>query len=76
MDIENQVQDQEINAIDEIVKGNIDALCELTQEGFMTFISMTMELYCARHDLDVVETAQDVAAVVTIVNEARQGLSS
>lgn len=42
----------------------------------MTFISTTIELYCARHDLDVVETAQDVAAVVTIVNEARQGLSS
>lgn len=33
MDIENQVQDQEINAIDEIVKANIDALCELTPEG-------------------------------------------
>lgn len=76
MDIENQVQDQEINAIDEIVKANIDALCELTPEGFMTFISMTMELYCARHDLDVVETAHDIAAIVTIVNEARQGLSS
>lgn len=71
-----QNEDKEINAIDEIVEANIDALCELTQEGFMTFISTTMELYCARHSLDVVETAQEVAAVVTIVNEARQGLSS
>ena len=68
MQNEEQEQEQEINAIDEIVRGNIDALCELTPEGFMTFISTTMELYCARHDLDVVETAQDVAAVVTFMN--------
>lgn len=71
-----QNEDKEINAIHEVVSASEKALYELTPEGFMTFISMTMELYCARHDLDVVETAQDVAAVVTIVNEARQGLSS
>lgn len=76
MDIENQVRDQEINAIDEIVKGNIDALCELTPEGFMTFISITMELYCARHDLDVVETAQGVAVVVTLTHMISKDITS
>lgn len=69
-------EEQEIDAIYEIVTASEKALYELTPEGFMTFISTTMELYCARHDLDVVETAQDIAAVVTIVNEARQWPSS
>lgn len=71
-----QNEDKEINAIDEIVRGNIDALCELTPEGFMTFISTTMERYCARHDLDVVETAQDVAAAVTFMNMGLKGATS
>lgn len=71
-----QNKEQEIDAIGEIVTGNIDALCELTPEGFMTFISMTMELYCARHDLDVVETAQDVAAAVTFMNMGLKGVTS
>ena len=71
-----QNEEQEIDAIDKIVKGNIEALCELTPEGFMTFISTTMELYCARHDLDVVETAQDVAAVVTFMNMELKGATS
>lgn len=52
-----QNEDKEINTIHEIVNTSEKALYELTPEGFMTFISMTMELYCARHDLDVVETA-------------------
>lgn len=76
MQMQNEEQEQEINAIDEIVRGNIDALCELTPEGFMTFISTTMKLYCARHDLDVVETAQDVAAVVTFMNMGSKGATS
>lgn len=71
-----QNEEQEIDAIDKIVKGNIDALYELAPEGFMTFISATMELYCARHDLDVVETAQDVAAVVTFMNMGSKGATS
>lgn len=69
-------ENKEIDAIDEIVKANIDALCELTPEGFMTFISTTMEMYCARHDLDVVETAQEVAAVVTFMNMGSKGATS
>lgn len=71
-----QNEEQEIDAIDKIVKGNIEALCELTPEGFMTFVSSIMELYCARHDLDVVETAQEVAAVVTFMNMELKGATS
>ena len=71
-----QNEDKEINAIYEVVSASEKALYELTQEGFMTFISTTMELYCARHDLDVVETAQDVAAVVTFVNMGLKGATS
>ena len=69
-------EDKEINAIYEVVSASEKALYELTQEGFMTFISTTMELYCARHDLDVVETAQDVAAVVTFMNMELKGVTS
>ena len=71
-----QNEEQEIDAIDKIVKANIDALCKLTPKGFMTFIATTMELYCARHDLDVAETAQDVAAVVTFMNMGSKGATS
>lgn len=71
-----QNEDKEINAIYEIVSASEKALYELTQEGFMTFISTTMELYCARHDLDVVETAQEVAAVVTFMNMELKGVTS
>lgn len=63
-----QNEEQEIDAIDEIVTGNIDALCELTQEGFMTFISMAMELYSMRHKIDVTEIAQGVAVAVTLTH--------
>lgn len=76
MDIENQVQDQEINAIDEIVTGNIDALCELTQEGFMTFITTAMELYSMRHKIDVTEVAQGVAVVVTLTHMVSKDATS
>lgn len=69
-------EEQEIDAIHEIVTTSEKALYELTPEGFMTFISMTMELYCARHDLDVVETAQDVAAAVTFMNMGSEGATS
>lgn len=71
-----QNEEQEIDAIDEIVKSNIEALCELTPEGFMTFISTTIELYCARHDLDVVETAQEVATAVTLMSMELKGATS
>lgn len=71
-----QNEDKEINAIYEVVSASEKALYELTQEGFMTFISTTMELYCARHDLDVVETAQEVAAVVTFMNMGSKGATS
>lgn len=71
-----QNEDKEINAIYEVVSASEKALYELTQEGFMTFISTTMELYCARHDLDVAETAQEVAAVVTFMNMGSKGATS
>lgn len=71
-----QNEDKEINAIHEIVNASEKALYELTPEGFMTFISTTMELYCARHDLDVVETAQEVATVVTLMNMELKGATS
>lgn len=71
-----QNEEQEINAIHEIVNASEKALYELTPEGFMTFISTTMELYCARHDLDVVETAQEVAAVVTLMHMGLKGATS
>lgn len=69
-------EDKEIDAIYEIVNASGKALYELTPEGFMTFISMTMELYCARHDIDVVEIAQDVAAAVTFMNMGLKGATS
>lgn len=72
MDIENQ----EINAIDEIVKGNIDALCELTQEGFMTFVSSIMELYSIERGVDVTEIAQGVAVVVTLTHMISKDITS
>ena len=71
-----QNEDKEINAIYEIVTASKKALYEFTPVGFMTFISTTMDLYCARHDLDVVETAQDVAAVVTFMNMGSKGATS
>lgn len=71
-----QNEDKEINAIHEVVSASEKALYELTPEGFMTFISTTMELYCARHDLDVVETAQEVAAVVTLMNMGLKSVTS
>ena len=71
-----QNEDKEINAIHEIVTASEKALYELTPEGFMTFISTTMELYCAGHDLDGVETAQEVAAVVTLMHMVSKGATS
>lgn len=71
-----QNEDKEINAIHEIVNASEKALYELTPEGFMTFISTTMELYCARHDLDVVKMAQEVAAVETFMNMGSKGATS
>ena len=71
-----QNKEQEIDAIDEIVMGNIDALCELTQEGFMTFISTAMEIYSMRHKIDVTEIAQGVAVAVTLTHMVSKDATS
>lgn len=71
-----QNEDKEIDAIHKIVTASEKALYGLTPEGFMTFISTTMELYCARNNLDVVETAQEVAVVTTLMHMGLKGATS
>ena len=63
-----QNEDKEINAIYEVVSASEKALYELTQEGFMTFVSSIMELYSMERGFDVTEIAQEVAIVVTLTH--------
>ena len=69
-------EEQEIDAIHEIVTASEKALYELTPEGFMTFIATAMELYSMRHKIDVTEIAQGVAVVVTLTHMVSKDATS